>query len=424
MIPDNNEQTLLDEGYFRIFKTGTHTDMSGKKHTFTEADLDQTVLSYDRGNTAFKEAPVCLGHPTDNKPAYAWVKGLKRVGKFLYANVKDLKPELVEAVKDGYYKYVSPKFRLDKSLQHLAVLGAVPPAVPGLADLQEAFQRAYSESDEGSGFVLSFAELDAYQVESQFSSLKNVLRNLKNWIIKADTLEKADEIIPEHILEWLAQPVTVDESKTNTLTYSEKSDIKEVSMAGEKPDTTKEEPEKPKTVEPVEVKTPAEEPAFSEKDLNNPVVAALLGRLDALEKRATAAETSLTAAQEMQKKTDDAAFAEEMCKKGIIAPVMREPLIKLLGTLPEGESLSFAEGEKEKTPREFLKGFLEKLNPMIPLTPLKMMRRGTEEEDLLGFSESEIDEQDLELDRSARRIAKEKNIPYPDALRIAQGGAL
>ena len=56
-----------------IFRTGRHTASSGTSLAFTEADLAATAAAYD---PALHEAPIVVGHPKDNAPAYGWVKSL------------------------------------------------------------------------------------------------------------------------------------------------------------------------------------------------------------------------------------------------------------------------------------------------------------------------------------------------------------
>jgi hypothetical protein len=118
--------------WMAVFKTGTHTDSAGNEKTWTEADLDHMVASYD---PAGHEAPVVIGHPAANAPAYGWIEALKRDGKVLYAKPKDLVPEFVEMVRQGLFKKRSISIYPDGSLRHVGFLGAMPPAVKGLPDV-------------------------------------------------------------------------------------------------------------------------------------------------------------------------------------------------------------------------------------------------------------------------------------------------
>lgn len=117
-----------------VFRTGDHTDSAGRRRTFTEADLDR-VAAYD---PATHEAPVVVGHPRDNAPAYGWVERVYREGGSLKADFKDIAPEFADLVKAGRFKKRSISLYPDGTLRHVGFLGAVPPALKGLKDVQFA----------------------------------------------------------------------------------------------------------------------------------------------------------------------------------------------------------------------------------------------------------------------------------------------
>jgi len=119
--------------WIQVFRTGRHTDSVGVEKEWKEEDLDKIVSSY---NPSGHEAPVVIGHPRDNAPAWGWVDGLKREGQFLYAKFKTLVPEFVDMVKKGMFKKRSISIYPDLTLRHIGFLGALPPAVKGLADIK------------------------------------------------------------------------------------------------------------------------------------------------------------------------------------------------------------------------------------------------------------------------------------------------
>ena len=118
--------------WIEIFRTGTWTDSAGKTRTWTTADLDRIVATYD---PAKREAPLVIGHPKDNAPAYGWVDGVKRAGERLHAQFKQVPDQVKNLVAQGRYKKRSISIYPDGSLRHVGLLGAVPPAVPGLKDI-------------------------------------------------------------------------------------------------------------------------------------------------------------------------------------------------------------------------------------------------------------------------------------------------
>jgi hypothetical protein len=81
-------------------------------------------------------APITVGHPkTDTAPAYGWVSALKRDGKKLLAQFKDVVSDFADLVQQKIYKNTSIGITGDMDLRHIAFLGGVPPAVKGLSDI-------------------------------------------------------------------------------------------------------------------------------------------------------------------------------------------------------------------------------------------------------------------------------------------------
>lgn len=124
-----------------IFRAGKRQDANGNEFDITVENLKQVVDGYD---PACHEAPIVIGHPKMNTPAYAWVESLSLDGETLKANLKQIDPEFGELVKSGKYKKVSASFYTPESptnpvkgawsLRHVGFLGAMPPAVKGLKE--------------------------------------------------------------------------------------------------------------------------------------------------------------------------------------------------------------------------------------------------------------------------------------------------
>ncbi len=131
------------KGWEEIFRTGVHIDSAGRGREFTTADLDRIVSSYDPTQ---HEAPVVVGHPKDNAPAYGWVESLQRAGEVLLAKFHQVAPEFVEMVQAGRFKKRSISLYPDGTLRHVGFLGAQPPAVKGLRDI------AFGDDDQALSF--------------------------------------------------------------------------------------------------------------------------------------------------------------------------------------------------------------------------------------------------------------------------------
>ncbi len=136
-----------------LFRTGTHTAMSGQSREYTAAELVACAAAYDP--TIF-EAPLVVGHPETNAPAWGWVRRLVLEGGTLFAEVAELDPAFAEAVNAGRYKKISSAFYLPEApsnpvpgalyLRHVGFLGGQAPAVKGLPAVSFA-DGTYEEID-------------------------------------------------------------------------------------------------------------------------------------------------------------------------------------------------------------------------------------------------------------------------------------
>ncbi|GAB1372765.1 hypothetical protein MASR1M45_28280 [Candidatus Kapaibacterium sp.] len=118
-----------------VFKAGKHTDANGNEREWSSEDIDAIISKYNNQMPDDKhEAPVVIGHPVNNSPAYAWVESLKKDGETLLAKFTQIDPEFEQLIKEGRYKKVSIALYPDMMLRHIGFLGAIPPAVKGLKD--------------------------------------------------------------------------------------------------------------------------------------------------------------------------------------------------------------------------------------------------------------------------------------------------
>lgn len=109
--------------WFDVFRCGTHLDHSGTLRTISESDVDRAIAAYTPDS-----APVVIGHPTLNAPAWEWVSGFRRQGRVLQARCSKVADEFAAAVQRGLYKNRSIAFNSDGSFRHVGFLGAAAPA--------------------------------------------------------------------------------------------------------------------------------------------------------------------------------------------------------------------------------------------------------------------------------------------------------
>ncbi|MCH4893387.1 hypothetical protein GO308_09725 [Sphingomonas sp. SFZ2018-12] len=128
----------------RLFRPGTFTSNEGRVVSLTEADLAAIAAAYD---PSADPAPLVIGHPRLNDPAYGWVGRLAVEDGELVADELDrVEPSFAETVREGRYAKVSAQFYMPGDpnspkpdtwyLRHIGFLGAKAPGVKGLGTVQ------------------------------------------------------------------------------------------------------------------------------------------------------------------------------------------------------------------------------------------------------------------------------------------------
>jgi hypothetical protein len=129
--------------WVEIVKKGKYLDSEGVPRDIDDNFLNNVVANY---NASDHEAPAVIGHPVDNGPAHGWVKALRlNSDGLLEAQFGEVDAGFEQMLRDGRYKKRSASFYLDPPtapggrapyLRHVGFLGAQPPAVKGLRDIQ------------------------------------------------------------------------------------------------------------------------------------------------------------------------------------------------------------------------------------------------------------------------------------------------
>ena len=185
-----------------IFRPGRHTSMQGATIDFGESDLIATANAYD---PARHEAPLVIGHPRADAPAWGWVGGLTADGGGLFAAPRQLDPAFAEMVRAGRFKKVSASFYTPDSphnpvpgvwyLRHVGFLGAAPPAVKGLAPVN------FAEGDTDEGCV----SFDFAGSPGLLRWLADLFRGLREYVVEKDGTEMADRAIPSYAVSGLQE---------------------------------------------------------------------------------------------------------------------------------------------------------------------------------------------------------------------------
>lgn len=178
---------------FEIFRAGRHAPSSGAAISFSDADLQAAVAGYD---PAKHEAPIVVGHPRDNLPAYGWVRGLSFSDGAIVADPQQIDPAFAEMVAAGRFKKRSASFYKPDApnnptpgsyyLRHVGFLGAQPPAVKGLRDVN------FTDAEEG---TIEFA--DSMYVAGVIAS---ITRRMRDFFLTEYGAEKADQVLPDYLV--------------------------------------------------------------------------------------------------------------------------------------------------------------------------------------------------------------------------------
>ncbi len=309
---------------FEIFAPGRHTAMNGDTLTFAAGDLAATATAYD---PAVRQAPICIGHPKHDMPAYGWVNGLTVENGRLVAGTEQVDAAFAAMVEAGRFKTRSAAFFSPTSphnpvpgtwyLRHVAFLGAQPPAVAGLKPI------AFAADDEG---VVLFGAVEPGRMAWSLRNIATMLRGFRDLLVEKEGAEKADAVIPG----WRLDDLTADAARLEDggPTFS----------------------------------TPEEDDSMA-----NPPDAAELARREAdLARRE--AEFAVTEAARVQ--ADNAAFVDGLVKGGRLPSGLKDDTLAFMAALPAtGDTVAFAApgGTVKKTPAAAFRDLLGKLPTLVEL---------------------------------------------------------
>lgn len=150
--------------------------MEGVEVSFTDADLQAIAAAYDASSDP---APLVVGHPRTDDPAFGWVAGLKVEGGALVATPEKIEPSFAEMVRAGRYRKVSARFFPPDAasnpkpgsyyLKHVGFLGAQAPAVSGLGTVQ------FADDDDDLTLILSTTETKMPEDDVSFAERQAAL---------------------------------------------------------------------------------------------------------------------------------------------------------------------------------------------------------------------------------------------------------
>lgn len=203
----------LKEPWVEAFKVGKVTDMAGKEHDFSEADLEDLNEGIHEQLKAGYQPPLVKGHPKVDDPRVGSIVDSKVEDNVLKVKLDDVSNDFAEEVKKGGFKYLSASIysNLKKGLRHLGALGAHAPAMKGMAPLCFG-EGCFAEVDKGvtEQDVSMFAESFAWdrlvpasvfeRLVYRFSALGRMFRSQREQLIEKEGIEAADKVFPEYVV--------------------------------------------------------------------------------------------------------------------------------------------------------------------------------------------------------------------------------
>lgn len=322
----------------QIFKSGTHTAEDGRVLTFSDADVQQIADSYD---PSLYEAPIVVGHPKTDLPAYGWGKALSVRGGVLFAEPQQVDPAFAEMVNAGRFKKISASIFMPDSpgnptpgkyhLRHIGFLGAAAPAVKGLK------AAAFADGEDAVCFAMPLASLGW--------SLTDLFQRFRDWLIDKEGLDAADQVIPQWQIRSINDATREDgNNKATSLSYASGGLLAEalksnpafesavINLVGHNRDQVRKENSS--------MSKENEAAQFAEREQ------ALSQQASALDAR----EKALATREATARREDAAAFAEGLVKEGKVLPRNQPAIVELLLALPAGgQPLNFAEGDDQVT---------------------------------------------------------------------------
>lgn len=368
-----------------IFKSGKHTSAAGNELSFSEDHLKSSVAAYD---PKIHEAPVVVGHPKDNHPAYGWVRSLEySEGEGLFAIPDQIDEAFEEMVIRGRFKKVSASFYTPESpvnpvpgtyyLRHVGFLGAKPPAVKGLKGVE------FNETEEG---VIEFS--DAWDAHTQAS----IFRKLREFIIDKFSKEEADQIIPDY---------AVSDLENSARDKSNNSDDAGLPAFGE---------------------TDNPDPTGGDMDPKK-----MQAEIDRLKSEKEALETENADFKEREKKLKDneaqarkqviAAHVDGLVAAGRVLPAQRDNLVGFMETLSDEVSCDFSESNQKKQ--------LSQLEVMKAITASMPQQVSFDEHGQSDDSASEIDPNEVAERAKTFKTAQEQkgiDISFTEACAAVEAG--
>lgn len=336
--------------WIEVFSIGRWTDGAGNTSDWTLDDLKEIAESY---NPQIYDAPIVIGHPDIDSPAYGWIDALKVEGEKLLAKPKQLVDEFKDWVKRGLYKKISISIFPDMTLRHIGFLGGAPPAVKGLKsvaftkkkagwqfekEIKMKFAKQCSHMNEDGTFIGGFDGCVEHMMQCENLPEENANRLCAYIGRKAGKMSEATDNIKKGgntMREWITKLEEAVGLAKKELTPDPSVKFTEVDVQAK-------------------VKE-AEDRVFAEAQK----------KIDAEKKEKEGAQKKLKEIEDQKRKEGVASFCENLCKEGKLTPALRKIMEPIMIAVAADETqIEFSEGVK-KTKLDGIKDFLNELPKVV-----------------------------------------------------------
>ena len=323
-----------------IFKPGRQTAMSGATLDFSESDLAACAQAYD---PALHEAPLVIGHPKHDGPAYGWVKSLAAGKDGLSAEPQQVDAQFAELVGKGSFKKISASFYTPDApnnpvpgvyyLRHVGFLGAQPPAVKGLREV------AFAEAEEG---VVEFSD-------PGLNVIASVFRRVREWFLTAHGQDVADKVLPDWEIESIREISQWADPDTQRIAFADAATHLPSSEA----------PAVATTAIPSDLAT------SQENHVNEQQAAALSAENTQLKQQLAAATAQREADQAAKRHDQNVSFADGLVDGGTLAPKHKDVVVAFLNFSEANATVEFGEGDAKQPLVTAFKSFLGELPKVV-----------------------------------------------------------
>lgn len=314
-----------------VLRVGKFTDMHGREVEITEADLAELASAYD---PAIFRAPVVIGHPKLDAPAWGMHERFETDGKSLYAVEGPVDAQFAAFRDAGRYSERSISFFPRNHPanpapgklypRHVGWLGATPPAVSGLARLQGAAPAEFAGFGSDDGVVsLSMGSDMRWGMRASAS----LFGRLREWIVEQFGIDKADQVVPSWDIDSVRQAAMADDD-ASIASFSQPAQAAPAAPAHQGP-------------------------AMSNSNTQTVDLAARERTLAEREEAVRAEEQRLARLQAEATRAEAVAFAEQLIVDGRLLPARKAQLVELYVSLPPTtEPVSFAgdDGTQQSRP--------------------------------------------------------------------------